>query len=102
MRAGADHSEEDVEGDGELGANQSLEQIRIAEGIAEDRREQEDPACQLLAATRDVPDKAMLDTNVNRQCNDPLNNVPGQCNCPNNGRCTVSGTTASTQTWFCS
>lgn len=100
----ADHSEEDLEGDGELGANQNAEQIAIAKGIAEDRREQESKPCVLLDPTKTSPDKAMLDRKVNKKCNDAKNDInndnKGDCNCPENGICTVQGT--EIQDYFCS
>merc|ERR1712062_158134 len=99
--ARSDDSTEDPEHDGELGANHAAEQIDIAHGLTHDYRLENDPECVLLVATDNEPTKYHLDVSEYSICNDYVNEVWGECNCPEGQRCEYEGAVVESRSYYC-
>jgi len=95
----ADDSAEDAEDDGELGENNSAEELAIQAGLNADLHLL-DPECETLEPTDNEPEKRRL-AEADTQCNDAANSIYGDCNCPEFSRCEFEGTTEELRTYFC-
>jgi len=91
----------DTDGDGELGEVNSEEEIIVAEGLNTDYRLAHDPTCALLTSTDNQPSKYLLDISAFHVCNDYVNEIWGECNCPTNHACEYEGAVAEDRIYFC-